>query len=82
MEIFFTKGFFFTPDLLDTCSDWKKNFHRGPPPLKKKIFDTKFGLIHVQTGKKFFAKYCFLQNFSYTHFIELTELSVSQFSSE
>ena len=40
---------------LDTCSDWKKkNFCRGtPPPLVKgKFFDTRFGLIHVQTGKK------------------------------
>ena len=41
---------------LDTCSDWKKNFRRGTPPqrLKGKIFDTRFGLIHVQTGKNFF----------------------------
>ena len=27
-----------------------------PPPVKGKIFDTRFGLIHVQTGKKFFRK--------------------------
>ena len=41
---------------LDTCSDWKKIFCRGtPPPVKGKIFDTRFGLIYVQTGKnKFF----------------------------
>ena len=46
-------------------------FRRGgppPPPVKGKIFDTRFGLIHVQTGKKifpkkFFGKF-FLQNFT------------------
>ena len=27
-----------------------------PPPLKGKIFDTRFGLIHVQTGKKNVSK--------------------------
>ena len=26
----------------------------GPPPVKGKIFDTRFGLIHVQTGEKIF----------------------------
>ena len=38
----------------DTCSDWEKIFcgGRGPPPVKGRIFDTRFGLIHVQTGKK------------------------------
>ena len=44
---------------LDTCSDQKKIFCSGtpPPPLVKgKIFDTRFGLIHVQTGKKFFVE--------------------------
>ena len=42
---------------LDTCSDWKKNFCQGtPPPVKGKIFDTRFGLIHVQTEKKKFVK--------------------------
>ena len=48
---------------LDTCSDWKKKiFCWGtpppppppPPPVKGKNFDTRFGLIHVQTGKKKF----------------------------
>ena len=41
---------------LDTCSDRKKIFVEGPsrPPVKGKIFDTRFGLIHVQTGKKNF----------------------------
>ena len=35
----------------------KKNFVKGPPltpphpPVKGKNFDTRFGLIHVQTGK-------------------------------
>ena len=34
-----------------------KKFCQGPPPpIKGKIFDTRFGLIHVQTGKKFFVK--------------------------
>ena len=33
----------------------KKNFSlRAPPMVKGKNFDTRFGLIHVQTGKKFF----------------------------
>ena len=50
---------------LDTCSDWKKNFLSRdcppsppppPPPVKGKIFDTRFGLIHVQTGKKNFCR--------------------------
>ena len=44
---------------LDTCSDRKKNFCRGTPPfppVKGKFFDTRFGLIHVQTGKFFFVK--------------------------
>ena len=27
-----------------------------PPPVKGKIFDTRFGLIHVQTGEKIFVK--------------------------
>ena len=42
---------------LDTCSDWKKKFllRDSPPQLKGKIFDTRFGLIHVQTGKKSFC---------------------------
>ena len=36
----------------------KKIFVEGPPlpPVKGKIFDTRFGLIHVQTGKKIFVK--------------------------
>ena len=36
----------------------EKNFFvEGPPTLVKgKIFDTRFGLIHVQTGKKFFCR--------------------------
>ena len=34
-----------------------KNFlSRDPPPVKGKIFDTRFGFIHVQTGKKNFVK--------------------------
>ena len=44
---------------LDTCSDWEKKFLSRDPPtpqVKGKIFDTKFGLIHVQTGKKFFCQ--------------------------
>ena len=44
---------------LDTCSDWKKFFSkRDPPqpPVKGKIFDTRFSLIHVQTGKKIFQR--------------------------
>ena len=32
----------------------KKFSNREPPPNKRKIFDTRFGLIHVQTGKKKF----------------------------
>ena len=40
-----------------------------PPPVKGKIFDTGFGLIHIQTGKKnffpknFFSKIFFCKNF-------------------
>ena len=37
----------------------KKFFVEGPtplPPVKGKIFDTRFGLIHVQTGKKNFCR--------------------------
>ena len=35
----------------------KKFFVKGPPPLVKgKFFDTRFGLIHVQTGKKNFCQ--------------------------
>ena len=42
---------------LDTCSDWEKNFfQRDPPQVKGKIFDTRFGLIHVQTRKKIFPE--------------------------
>ena len=45
---------------LDTCSDWKKKFLSRaaphPTPVKGKIFDTRFGLIHVQTGKKIFVE--------------------------
>ena len=43
---------------LDTCSEWeKKILSRDPPsPVKGKFFDTRFGLIHVQTGKKIFVK--------------------------
>ena len=43
---------------LDTCSHWKKFFFTGGPPLpvKGKIFDTRFGLIHVQTGNKIFCR--------------------------
>ena len=35
-----------------------KNFfvEGPPPPVKGKIFDTRFGLIHVQTGKKLFCR--------------------------
>ena len=72
VEIFFTKGFFFGHQIwLDTCSDLKKKFPQRtplslsppPPPVKGKIFDTRFGLIHVQTGKKFFAKNLFSKIF-------------------
>ena len=46
---------------LDTCSDWGKFFlSRDPPPppptVKGNIFDTRFGLIHVQTRKKYFCQ--------------------------
>ena len=41
---------------LDTCADWEKFFCQGTPPVKGKFFDTRFGLIHVQTGKKIFVK--------------------------
>ena len=44
---------------LDTCSDQEKNFVEGcpaPPPVKGKFFDTRFGLIHVQTGKNFLSR--------------------------
>ena len=35
----------------------EKNFSEGhPPPVKGKNFDTRFGLIHVKTGKKFFHR--------------------------
>ena len=35
----------------------EKNFSkRDPPTVKGKIFDTRFGLIHVQTGKKIFEE--------------------------
>ena len=35
----------------------KKFLLREPPPqVKRKIFDTRFGLIHVQTRKKIFVK--------------------------
>ena len=92
VEIFFTKGIFFDTRFgLIHVQTGKKKILWGylpppPPPVKGKIFDTRFGLIHVQTGKKIFAKKFFfskilLQNFFYTHFIELAELSVSQFSS-
>ena len=32
---------------------WEGGF---PVSVKGKIFDTRFGLIHVQTGKKFFVE--------------------------
>ena len=44
---------------LDTSSGWEKNFlsrDTPPPQVKGKIFDTRFGLIHVQTGKKNFVE--------------------------
>ena len=41
---------------LDTCSDWKKKILSRDPPSKGKNFDTRFGLIHVQTGKKNFCQ--------------------------
>ena len=63
-------------------SFWATFLGGGPPaPVKGKIFDTRFGLIHVQTGKIFFFKTKFLAKFFYAHFIELAQLSVSQFSS-
>ena len=33
-----------------------KIFCRGTPPVKGKFLDTRFGLIHVETGKKNFAE--------------------------
>ena len=87
VEIFFTKGFFFDTrfGLIHVQTGKKISIGETPPPhpptVKGKIFDTRFGLIHVQTGKKIFANNFFLQNFSYAYFIELAELSVSQFSS-
>ena len=67
-EKFFVKGTFTPPSKgknfwhqiwLDTCSDREKIFCRGnlppQPQVKGKIFYTRFGLIHVQTGKKFFC---------------------------
>ena len=50
-----SKGKNFTHQIrLDTCSDWKKKFSQRdpPPPVKGKMFHTRFGLIHVQTGNK------------------------------
>ena len=46
-----------TPDLAWYMFRLEKKFsHRDPPPpVKGKNFDTRFGLIHVQTGKKNFA---------------------------
>ena len=83
VEIFFTKGFFFDTRFgLIHVQTGKKFFYGGTPPsVKGKIFDTRFGLIHVQTGKKNFFSKIFLAKFFYAHFIELAELSVSQFSS-
>ena len=50
------KGKIFDTRLHDTCSEWEKKFLlRDPPPLKGKFFDTRFGLIHVQNGKKNFC---------------------------
>ena len=34
----------------------KKFLSRDLLPVKGKIFDTRFGLIHVQTGKKIFVE--------------------------
>ena len=39
-----------------------------PPPVKGKIFDTRFDLIHVQTGKKIFCKKNFSAKFSFAKF--------------
>ena len=42
---------------LDTCSHWNKFFVQGTPLLVKgNIFDNRFGLIHLQTGKNIFVK--------------------------
>ena len=57
----FSKGKSFWHQIwLDTCSGWEKKFlsRAAPPPpaVKGKIFDTKFGLIHVQTRKQFLVE--------------------------
>ena len=57
---------------LDTCSDQKKNFclgtaHPTPPPVNAKFFDTRFGLIHVQTGKKFLYRDTHTHTHTHTH---------------
>ena len=42
---------------LRVCKYFSCNFlSRDPPPSKGKIFDTRFGLIHVQIGKTFFVE--------------------------
>ena len=43
---------------LHTCSHGKKIFfpRDPPPPVKGKFFDTRFGFIHVQMGKKIFSQ--------------------------
>ena len=49
---------FLTPDLASYMFRLgKKFFVKGPPLLVKgKNFDTRFGLIHVQTGEKNFCR--------------------------
>ena len=48
---------FLTQDLAWYMFRLEKFFVKGPPPpVKGKIFDTRFGLIHVQTGKKIFVE--------------------------
>ena len=49
---------FLTPDLAWYMFRLGKKFllNDPPPPVKGKIFDTRFGLIHVQTGKKIFVE--------------------------
>ena len=34
----------------------EKKISKRDPPVKGKNFDTRFGLIHVQAGKKFFKE--------------------------
>ena len=51
------KGKFLTPDLAWYMFRPEKNFCGGTPhPVKGKFFDTRLGLIHVQTEEKNFCR--------------------------